>query len=162
MIRWCYRCCCINEPVSFSHRVDLKLGHWFHALLKACSDRDDIVPLMYIFHTCSNFHNVNFTKISKVNKIVCIMEKIVFIFYSGSFHANSNTFIYSFRTGRGIGYSGHFMGSCLVITAVKIKGKGFQHCIKYDFQPRKVCGIINMFSVFLLSIIALTCLYAWN
>ncbi|XP_071786935.1 neurobeachin-like isoform X3 [Asterias amurensis] len=46
-------------------------------------------------------------------------------------------YLYCFRTGRGIGYSGHFMGSCLVITAVKIKGKGFQHCVKYDFQPRK-------------------------
>ena len=50
--------------------------------------------------------------------------------------------VYSFRTGKGIGYSAHFMGSCLVITAVKIKGKGFQHCIKYDFQPRKV-GDLN-------------------
>ncbi|XP_038055558.1 neurobeachin-like isoform X2 [Patiria miniata] len=46
-------------------------------------------------------------------------------------------YLYCFRTGKGIGYSGHFMGSCLVITAVKIKGKGFQHCIKHDFQPRK-------------------------
>ncbi|XP_022098981.1 neurobeachin-like isoform X3 [Acanthaster planci] len=46
-------------------------------------------------------------------------------------------YLYCFRTSKGIGYSGHFMGSCLVITAVKIKGKGFQHCIKHDFQPRK-------------------------
>ena len=44
----------------------------------------------------------------------------------------------SFRTSKGVGYSGHFMGSCLVVTSVKVKGKGFQHCIKYDFQPRKV------------------------
>ena len=47
MIRSYYRCCCIhvNKPVHFSHCDHLKLGHWFHALLKVCSDRDDIVPL---------------------------------------------------------------------------------------------------------------------
>ena len=33
-----------NEPVVFSHCVHLKLGHRFHALLKVCSDRDDIAP----------------------------------------------------------------------------------------------------------------------
>ena len=33
-----------NEPVIFSHCVHLKLRHRFHALLKVCSDRDDIVP----------------------------------------------------------------------------------------------------------------------
>ena len=53
MIRSCYRCCCINEPVIFSHCVHLKLGHRFHALLKVCSDHDDIVPLIecdvYVF-----------------------------------------------------------------------------------------------------------------
>ena len=45
MIRLYYRCCCLNEPVIFSHCVHLKLGHQFHALLKVYSDRDDIVPL---------------------------------------------------------------------------------------------------------------------
>ena len=45
MIRSYYRCCCINEPVIPSHRVHLKLGHRFNALLKVCSDRDDAVPL---------------------------------------------------------------------------------------------------------------------
>ena len=44
MIRPYYRCCCINEPVIFSHCVHLELGHRFHALLKVCTDRDDIVP----------------------------------------------------------------------------------------------------------------------
>ena len=47
MIRSYYRCCCINEPVIFSHCVHLKLGHRFHALLKVCSDRDDIVKTIY-------------------------------------------------------------------------------------------------------------------
>ena len=45
MIRSYYRCCCINQPVIFSHCVHFKLGHRFHALLKVCSDRDDIAPL---------------------------------------------------------------------------------------------------------------------
>ena len=45
MIRSCYRCCCINEPVIFSHFVNLKLGHWFHALSKVCTDSDDTAPL---------------------------------------------------------------------------------------------------------------------
>ncbi len=44
----------------------------------------------------------------------------------------------SFRTSKGIGYSAHFVGGNLVLTSMKVKGKGFQHCIKYDFVPRKV------------------------
>jgi len=44
----------------------------------------------------------------------------------------------SFRTSKGVGYSGHFLGNALVITSMKIKGKGFQHCIKFDFRPREV------------------------
>ena len=34
-----------NEPVIFSHCVHLKVGHRFHALLKVCSERDDVVNL---------------------------------------------------------------------------------------------------------------------
>ena len=45
MTRSYYRCCCINEPVMFSHCVHLKLGHQFRALLKVCSDRDAIVSV---------------------------------------------------------------------------------------------------------------------
>ena len=37
-----YSCCCMKT--IFSHCVHLKLGHQFHALLKVCSDSDDIVP----------------------------------------------------------------------------------------------------------------------
>ena len=37
-----------NEPAIFSHCVHLKLWHWFHALLKVCSDRDNTIP----WHTC--------------------------------------------------------------------------------------------------------------
>lgn len=46
--------------------------------------------------------------------------------------------ICSFRTSKGVGYSAHFVGNCLIVTSLKSKGKGFQHCVKYDFQPRKV------------------------
>ena len=45
MIRSCYQCCCINEPVTFSYCVHLKLGHRFHALLKLCCDHDNAVTL---------------------------------------------------------------------------------------------------------------------
>lgn len=44
---------------------------------------------------------------------------------------------FSFKTSKGVGYSAHFVGNCLVLTSMKIKGKGFQHCVKYEFQPRK-------------------------
>lgn len=47
-------------------------------------------------------------------------------------------YVCSFRTSKGIGYSAHFVGNCLIVTSLKSKGKGFQHCVKYDFQPRKV------------------------
>ncbi|KAG8331828.1 hypothetical protein J6590_034217 [Homalodisca vitripennis] len=46
-------------------------------------------------------------------------------------------YLYCFKTSKGIGYSAHFVGNCLVLTSMKIKGKGFQHCVKYEFQPRK-------------------------
>lgn len=46
-------------------------------------------------------------------------------------------YLYCFKTSKGVGYSAHFVGNCLVLTSLKIKGKGYQHCIKYEFQPRK-------------------------
>ncbi|CAG2207946.1 NBEA [Mytilus edulis] len=46
-------------------------------------------------------------------------------------------YLYCFKTNKGVGYSAHFVGNSLVITAMKIKGKGFQHCVKYEFLPRK-------------------------
>ncbi|CAG0917437.1 unnamed protein product [Notodromas monacha] len=46
-------------------------------------------------------------------------------------------YLYCFRTSKGTGYSAHFVGNCLVLTSMKVKGKGYQHCIKYEFQPRK-------------------------
>lgn len=26
----------------------------------------------------------------------------------------------------------------MIVTSLKSKGKGFQHCVKYDFKPQKV------------------------
>uniref|UniRef100_A0A8C9EM21 LPS responsive beige-like anchor protein n=1 Tax=Pavo cristatus TaxID=9049 RepID=A0A8C9EM21_PAVCR len=46
-------------------------------------------------------------------------------------------YLYCFRTNKGLGYSAHFVGGCLVVTSVKSKGKGFQHCVKFDFKPQK-------------------------
>ncbi|NWJ00519.1 LRBA protein, partial [Crypturellus undulatus] len=46
-------------------------------------------------------------------------------------------YLYCFRTNKGLGYSAHFVGGCLVITSIKSKGKGFQHCVKFDFKPQK-------------------------
>ncbi|XP_010223051.1 PREDICTED: lipopolysaccharide-responsive and beige-like anchor protein, partial [Tinamus guttatus] len=46
-------------------------------------------------------------------------------------------YLYCFRTSKGLGYSAHFVGGCLVITSIKSKGKGFQHCVKFDFKPQK-------------------------
>lgn len=48
------------------------------------------------------------------------------------------SFHFSFRTSKGMGYSAHFVGGCLIVTSLKSKGKGFQHCVKYDFKPQKV------------------------
>ncbi|ETE70830.1 Lipopolysaccharide-responsive and beige-like anchor protein, partial [Ophiophagus hannah] len=45
--------------------------------------------------------------------------------------------IANFRTSKGLGYSAHFVGGCLVVTSIKSKGKGFQHCVKFDFKPQK-------------------------
>lgn len=59
--------------------------------------------------------------------------------------------LHSFRTSKGIGYSAHFVGNCLIVTSLKSKGKGFQHCVKYDFQPRKVSAASIFNHVFELS-----------
>uniref|UniRef100_A0AAR2J717 LPS-responsive vesicle trafficking, beach and anchor containing n=1 Tax=Pygocentrus nattereri TaxID=42514 RepID=A0AAR2J717_PYGNA len=46
-------------------------------------------------------------------------------------------YLYCFRTSKGLGYSAHFVAGCLIVTSLKSKGKGFQHCVKYDFKPQK-------------------------
>ncbi|XP_034836250.1 neurobeachin isoform X5 [Maniola hyperantus] len=46
-------------------------------------------------------------------------------------------YLYCFKTSKGVGYTAHFVGNCLVLTSMKVRGKGFQHCVKYEFQPRR-------------------------
>ncbi|CAF0746128.1 unnamed protein product [Didymodactylos carnosus] len=46
-------------------------------------------------------------------------------------------YLYWFCTSKGLGYSAHFVGNCLVISYAKMKEKGFQHCIQYEFKPRE-------------------------
>ncbi|CAM9326535.1 unnamed protein product, partial [Lampetra planeri] len=53
-------------------------------------------------------------------------------------------YLYCFRTSKGLGYSAHFVGGCLIVTSLKSKGKGFQHCVKYDFKPQKM-GAVYLF-----------------
>ncbi|KAG8453968.1 hypothetical protein GDO86_000553 [Hymenochirus boettgeri] len=57
-------------------------------------------------------------------------------------------YLYCFRTNKGLGYSAHFVGSCLIVTSVKSKGKGFQHCVKYDFKPQKwyMVSIVHIYN----------------
>ncbi|XP_013420037.2 neurobeachin [Lingula anatina] len=56
---------------------------------------------------------------------------------SGGNIEREKPYLYTFRTAKGLGYSAHFIGSALVITAMKIAGKGFQHCVNFEFQPKK-------------------------
>ncbi|KAI1285376.1 Lipopolysaccharide-responsive and beige-like anchor protein [Halotydeus destructor] len=46
-------------------------------------------------------------------------------------------YLYYVRGGRDLlGYSAHFAsGRCLVLTSMKVKGKGFQHCVPHEFVP---------------------------
>ncbi|KAG2456941.1 NBEA protein, partial [Polypterus senegalus] len=57
-------------------------------------------------------------------------------------------YLYCFRTSKGVGYSAHFVGNCLIVTSLKSKGKGFQHCVKYDFQPQKwyMISIVHIYN----------------
>ncbi|RWS10905.1 hypothetical protein B4U79_03397 [Dinothrombium tinctorium] len=50
---------------------------------------------------------------------------------------NSSPYLFSFKTDTGIGYSAHFIGNCLILTSMKLKGKGYQHCIQYQFNENQ-------------------------
>lgn len=80
----------------------------------AVKSNNDIIYDKLIFSNC--FHKFDFPTFSQKKK--------------------KNSF--SFKTSKGVGYTAHFVGNCLVLTSMKVKGKGFQHCVKYEFQPRKV------------------------
>ncbi|CAJ0926627.1 unnamed protein product [Ranitomeya imitator] len=45
-------------------------------------------------------------------------------------------------------FCSHFVGGCLIITSIKSKGKGFQHCVKYDFKPQKwyMVSIVHIYN----------------
>ncbi|CAB3401727.1 unnamed protein product [Caenorhabditis bovis] len=45
--------------------------------------------------------------------------------------------LYSFRTSKGIGYSCHFTGNCLVVNVEKTKGKEQSRCIKAELIARR-------------------------
>lgn len=52
--------------------------------------------------------------------------------------ACAQPYIYNFKTGKsGLGYSAHFTGNCLVLTSIRVKGKGVQHCVAYEFPSYK-------------------------
>ncbi|XP_075054984.1 lipopolysaccharide-responsive and beige-like anchor protein [Mixophyes fleayi] len=57
-------------------------------------------------------------------------------------------YLYCFRTNKGLGYSAHFVGGCLIVTSIKSKGKGFQHCVKFDFKPQKwyMVSIVHIYN----------------
>ncbi|WKX98416.1 hypothetical protein Q1695_013812 [Nippostrongylus brasiliensis] len=46
-------------------------------------------------------------------------------------------YLYCFRSSKSIGYSCHFMGNALVVTAEKAKGKVVTKCTKKELTPRK-------------------------
>jgi hypothetical protein len=52
--------------------------------------------------------------------------------------ANAQPYLYNFKTGKnGLGYSAHFFNNCLVLTSIRVKGKGVQHCVAYEFPSQK-------------------------
>lgn len=52
--------------------------------------------------------------------------------------ACAQPYLFNFKTGKsGLGYSAHFTGNCLVLTSIRVKGKGVQHCVAYEFPSHK-------------------------
>lgn len=52
--------------------------------------------------------------------------------------ACAQPFLFNFKTGKsGLGYSAHFTGNCLVLTSIRVKGKGIQHCVAQEFPSYK-------------------------
>jgi len=74
-------------------------------------------------------------------------------FHFAKFERITRVLFCSFKTAKGIGYSAHFVGNCLVLTSMKVKGKGYQHCVKYEFQPRKwfMLAIVYIYNRLILS-----------
>ena len=62
-----------------------------------------------------------------------ILHSLILLFY---------LVFFSFRTGKGLGYSAHFSGPMLVlectVKAGKKENKVFHHLVKFEFHPQKV------------------------
>ncbi|KAG9510508.1 Neurobeachin, partial [Fragariocoptes setiger] len=59
-------------------------------------------------------------------------------FYIEPRACNSQPYLYCFKTSKtGLGYTAHFTGNCLVLTSMKVKDKGLQHCIAHEFPSHK-------------------------
>ncbi|VDO12523.1 unnamed protein product [Rodentolepis nana] len=43
--------------------------------------------------------------------------------------------LFSFQTDKGLGYTGHFLGTLFIVTSIRAKEKGLQHCVPTEFQP---------------------------
>ncbi|VDL60577.1 unnamed protein product [Hymenolepis diminuta] len=43
--------------------------------------------------------------------------------------------LFSFQTDRGLGYTAHFLGTLFIVTSIRAKEKGLQHCVPTEFQP---------------------------
>lgn len=89
-------------------------------------------------------HRLNKSKIPNTISKSTFVMKYIFTYFN--YHDKKRlVFIYvivcvfvpSFKTSKGVGYTAHFVGNCLVLTSMKVRGKGFQHCVKYEFQPRR-------------------------
>ena len=92
-----------------------------------------VVPPLYEIHGYSEERNTEARRLDRGLARGSSMG-----FYRRSLIVGDSFSVRSFKTSKGVGYSAHFVGNCLVLTSMKVKGKGFQHCVKYEFQPRKV------------------------
>ena len=81
MIRSYHRCCCINEPVIFIHCVHLKLGHRFHALLKVCSDRDEMGIWSFILFYIVLLANLILIKDPQLTQISQNLELMKYVYH---------------------------------------------------------------------------------
>ena len=55
---------------------------------------------------------------------------------TGSTPVAPTAYLFYLRSTRDLlGYSAHMAGRCLVVTSMKVKGKGDQHCVPFEFQP---------------------------
>ncbi|KAL5962455.1 Lipopolysaccharide-responsive and beige-like anchor protein [Taenia solium] len=44
-------------------------------------------------------------------------------------------YLFSFQTDKGLGYTAHFLGTLFIITSIRAKDKGLQHCVPTEFHP---------------------------